>query len=187
MNKPIVRKSDHERGMILVVAMIVVVVMLIMATPFLFKLGAQNRSTERAARALSALNLAEAGVDKYMWYINPDSDTSKAASDTERLQLRPNVQPETYDILNLKTGDLTQQVLGDVQIVLTPPVGVAPNPQTRNLEATGMIPFIAANTVDRSVRVSLERYYKSIFDFGFFVDDYFYIQSGFHLDTYDSP
>jgi len=186
MSKPIVRKTDHERGMILVVAMIVVIVMLIMATPFLFKLGAQNRSTERAARALSALNLAEAGVDKYMWYINPDSDTSMAAADMERLQLRLNVEPETYDILNLKTGDITQQVLGDVQIVLSPPWGVAPNPQRRNLDATGMIPFIAANKVDRSVRVTLEKYYKSIFDVGFFTDEYFYVHSSFFLDAYNS-
>lgn len=180
------KRKARERGGILVIAIIVILAMLILAIPFLFKLSASNRSTERAARALSALNLAEAGVDKYMWYINPDSDISKAASDTERLQRRLNVEPETYDILNLKTGDLTQQVLGDVQIVLTPPVGVAPNPQRRNLDATGKIPFIAANKVDRSVRVTLEQYYKSIFDVGFFTDDYFYVRNSFFLDAYNS-
>jgi Tfp pilus assembly protein PilX len=48
MNKPIVRKTDHERGMILVVATIVVIAMTIMATPFLAKLSSQYRITDKS-------------------------------------------------------------------------------------------------------------------------------------------
>lgn len=179
--------NDRERGAILVIAILVIVVMLLMAIPFLFKLSGQNRSTERAARALSALNLAEAGIDKYMWYISPDSDTSKAKLnlDIDRLERKPNVPLETYNIYNLKTGGLTQDVLGNVEIVLTAPVGVAPNPKSRNLDATGMIPFVGG-PVDRKVRVKLEQYFNSIFDYGFFVQNYFYIHNSFFLDAYNS-
>jgi hypothetical protein len=176
------KKRAQERGGILVIAIIVVLAMLILAIPFLFKLSAGNRSTERAARALSALNLAEAGVDKVMWWLDPM--TSPSGTDTEAIQWDFTGTNAVGLISGLKTSD--SKVMGNVQVVMTPPVGVAPNPQTRSLEATGMIPFIAANTVDRSVRVSLERYYKSIFDVGFFVDKYFYVRNSFFLDAYNS-
>jgi len=183
------KKRARERGAILITAIMVIVVMLILAIPFLFKLSASNRSTERAARALSALNLAEAGVDKYMWYISPDSDTSKDEFGTEPLQRKLPLLPETYDIhdlATLATGGLTQQVLGDVQIVLTPPEGVAPNPKSRNLDATGMVPFVGGHTVDRKVRVKLEQHFNSVFEYGFFVEQYFYIHNSFFLDAYNS-
>jgi hypothetical protein len=191
MRQPVLdlgKKRARERGGILVIAIIVILAMLILAIPFLFKLSASNRSTERAARALSALNLAEAGVDKYMWYISPDSDTSKAKLDldTDRLQRKLPLLPETYDIHDLATGDLTQQVLGDVQIVLSPPEGVEPNPKSRNLDATGMVPFVGGHTVDRKVRVKLKQYFNSVFEYGFFVELYFYIHNSFFLDAYNS-
>jgi hypothetical protein len=176
------KKRARERGGILVIAIIVILAMLILAIPFLFKLSAENRSTERAARALSALNLAEAGVDKVMWELDPYH--SPSTTDTEAIVWDFSGINAVGLISGLKTHD--SQVMGNVQVVLTPPVGVAPNPQRRNLEATGLIPFIAANTVDRSVRVTLERYYSSIFDVGFFVDEYFYIHNSFFLDAYNS-
>jgi len=176
------RKRARERGGILITAIIVILAMLILAIPFLFKLSAENRSTERAARALSALNLAEAGVDKVMWWLNPN--TSPSGADAEAIQWDFTGVNDVGVINDMKTSDNT--VMGDVQVVLTAPVGVAPNPQMRTLTSTGLIPFVGGNTVDRTVRVALERYYKSIFDVGFFVDEYFYIHNAFLLDAYNS-
>jgi hypothetical protein len=178
----ILRKRASERGAILVTAIMVIVVMLLMAIPFLVKLSAGSRSTERAARALMAFNLAEAGVDKVMWGLNPY--TSPSGTDTEAIQWDFSGINAVGLISGLKTSD--GNVMGNVQVILTPPVGVAPNPQTRTLTSTGRVPFIAANTVDRSVRVTLEKAYKSIFDVGFFVDEYFYIRNSFFLDAYNS-
>jgi len=176
------KRKARERGAILITAIMVIVVMLILAIPFLFKLSAENRSTERAARALMAFNLAEAGVDKVMWELDPYHKVS--TTDTEAIVWDFTGTNAVGLISGLETSG--GNVMGNVQVVLTPPVGVAPNPETRNLEATGMVPFIADNTVNRSVRVSLERYYKSIFDVGFFVDEYFYIKAAFFLDAYNS-
>jgi hypothetical protein len=179
---PAKRNRRSERGSVLMVATMVIIVMLILAIPFLFKLSAGYRSTERGAKALSALNLAEAGVDKVMWWLDPF--TYPSGSDLEAIQWSVVGANEVGVIPNMKTSD--SQVMGNVQVVLTPPVGVAPDPQIRTLDSTGLVPFIAGNTVDRTVRVTLQRDYKSIFDVGFFVDQYFYIRNGFFLDAYDS-
>jgi len=186
----ILRKQASERGAILVTAIMVIVVMLIIAIPFLVKLSAGNRSTERAARALTALNLAEAGVDKVMWHINiglygpgvnPDPEKIIWTSDgTNDIGNIPDITPPDYPT----TPAPGSRKFGKVSILLTPPTG--PEPQKRFLESTGLVPFIANNTVDRTVRVTLQKYYESIFDFGFFVDYHFYINNNFLLDSYDS-
>jgi len=179
------RKRARERGGILMTAIIVILAMLILAIPFLFKLSAENRSTERAARALMALNLAEAGVDKVMWELDPYHNVS--TTDPEPIVWDHSGVNDVGVISALKTnGGTDGKVMGNVQVLLTPPVGVAPNPQTRNLEAIGMVPFIADNTVNRSVRVTLQNFWKSIFDVGFFVDEYFYVRNSFFLDAYNS-
>jgi len=180
-------KKPHERGGILVVAIIVVLAMLILAMPFLFKLSGQWRTTEKSSKSLAAFNLAEAGVDKTMWWLNPDSD--KSGSDDEAIQWDFSGVNDVGVIAGIKTGlpnASDNKVIGNVQVVLTPPVGVAPNPRRRSLDSTGMVPFIAGKIVNRTVRVTLEQYYKSIFDYGFFSNEYFYIHNGFFLDAYDS-
>ncbi len=183
------RANDHglgrvarQKGMILAVATMVIVVMLIMAIPFLFNMSSKNRTTERAQRALAALNLAEAGVDKVLWYLNPY--TSLTGADPEAIQWDFTGVNDVGTIVGMKTDDAKD--LGSVTLVMTPPVGTAPDPQTRTLTATGHVPFIADGTVDRTVRVVLRRDYNSIFDVGFFVDEYFYIRNSFFLDAYDS-
>jgi type II secretory pathway pseudopilin PulG len=62
--------KSRQRGSILIVAIMVVMVMLIITIPFLVKLSGQSRSTERAYRALSAFNLAEAGAERALWELN---------------------------------------------------------------------------------------------------------------------
>ncbi len=176
------RAKPHERGNVLVIATLVVVVMALMAVPFLFKLSGQQRSTERGARALTAFNLAEAGVDKVMWELDPYH--SPQLSDPEAIVWDFSGANDVGVISGLRTGD--GRVMGNVQVVLTQPIGGPPNPLRRNLDSTGLVPFIAANTVDRTVRVTLEQYWKSIFDVGFFVDEYFYIRNSYLLDAYDS-
>jgi len=176
------KKSGREQGGILITAILVIVVMLILAIPFLFKLSAGYRSTERGAKALAALNLAEAGVDKVMWWLNPY--TYPSGSDAEAILWTASGDDLVGAITGLTTSDST--VMGNVEVLLTAPAGVAPDPQIRTLDSMGLVPFIAGNTVNRTVRVTLQRDYKSIFDVGFFVDEYFYIRNGFLLDAYDS-
>ncbi len=175
----VVGKRGRERGSILITAIMVIVVMVLIAIPFLFRLSGASRSTERSARALAAFELAEAGVEKVMWFLNPKSGPS--GIDPEAIQWDL-ANPTQGVIHNLKSADNT--VMGDVHVVLTPPVGAALD--TRTLTSTGMVRFIADNTVNRTVRVTLMKGVKGAFDYGFFANQYFYIQNGFYLDAYDS-
>ena len=174
MNKPIVRKSDHERGMILVVAMIVVVVMLIMATPFLFKLGAQNRTTEKSYRSLAAFDLAEAGVDRALWEMNQPYDVTGGIVSVDENG------NGTIVLTNEAVGDRT----GTIQGTITTNLGVEPN--VRTILSTGGIPHIAGQPVTRTVSVNLEKYFKSIWDYGIFADEGIWTKTNFRTHSFNS-
>jgi hypothetical protein len=172
-------RASRERGGILVIAIIVILAMLILAIPFLFKLSAQWRTTEKASHSLAAFNLAEAGVERTMYYLDPDSPV---LNDPESIVWTFEGSNQVGVINNVKSANAT--VMGNVNLLLGPPYGTTP--PRRNLDSTGIVPFIADRPVNRSVRVTLEQFYKSIFDVGFFVDEYFYVRNSFFLDAYNS-
>ena len=174
-------KSPHERGSVLVVAIIVIVAMLIISIPFLFRLSAQSRTTEKGYRSEAAFHLAEAGVEKTLWRIN-EPFTDPGNTDTEAIQWTTDGTNQLGTINDLKTPD--NKVIGDIAIIQGPPSGTEPALMT--LTSTGRVPFIADALVNRTVRVNLERYYESVFNLGFFVDDFFYIHNAFSLDSYNS-
>ncbi len=169
-----VRNRDHERGMILAVATIVVIAMLVMATPFLFKLSMQSRTTEKSNRSLAAFNLAEGGVDRALWEMNQPYAVSGGivAVDEEgngTLAL-------TYE----EVGDRTGTIQGTIMTNL----GVEPN--VRTIVATGGVPHIAGQPVTRTVGVNLEKYYKSVFDFGIFADEGIWGKTNIKTDSFNS-
>ncbi|HMA54730.1 MAG TPA: hypothetical protein VKT17_09720, partial [Acidobacteriota bacterium] len=167
--------QTHERGSILVVGIIVTLVMTMMAIPFLVKLSAHSASSERGYRALSAFNLAEAGADRVLWEMNQPfmmfEDGVITVDAGGNMVFGPSAET---------VGDWT----GHFQGIISDNLAVVPN--IRTLTSTGTMPFIAGRTVDRTVRIVLEKYYKSIWDFGFFVDESFYIRTNFLVDSYDS-
>lgn len=174
MKKPIVRKSDHERGMILVVAIIVIVAMLIMATPFLAKLGSQYRITDKSYKGLAAFNLAEEGIDRALWEMNqPYAVTGGIVSLDEDGN-------GTLVATNEAVGDKT----GIFQGVITTNYGVEPN--IRTIASTGSMPHIANLLVNRTVSVNLEKYFKSIFDFGIFADEGIWGKTNIKTDSFNS-
>lgn len=170
-------QRDCERGGILVVAVVVILAMLIMAIPFLFKLSGQWRSTERSSRSTAAFNLAEAGIDKVLWEMNSDY----AVGDPVPFVYDGGVGTATLPGMTAAGG----AVVGDIDLRIGPLSGTEPPRQP--LEGTGHVVHIADRLVDRTARVVLERYFKPIWDFGFFVDDHFHNQNGnFFMDSYDS-
>lgn len=62
--------NQEEKGIILVVSLLFTVALLILITPFLFKLSGENRNTDRTFKAMAAINLAEAGVERAIWELN---------------------------------------------------------------------------------------------------------------------
>jgi hypothetical protein len=166
----------RERGNVMIAAIIVVLVMTMMALPFLVKLSAQSSSSERGYRALSAFNLAEAGADRILWEMNRPffiSGGGGAITADESGNMIFGPVAETV-------GDWTGHFQGTIA------ENAAATPITRTLTSQGVMPFIGGRTVDRTVQIVLEKYYKSIWDFGFFVDQSFYIRQNFLVDSYDS-
>jgi hypothetical protein len=176
MRNQVKRPKAHEKGNILVIAIIVTLVMTMMALPFLVKLSAQSRSSERGYRALSAFNLAEAGADRVLWEMNRPFFISGGggvitADESGNMIFGPVAET---------VGDWTGHFQGTIT------ENLAADPVTRTMTSQGIMPFIADRTVNRAVQIVLERYYKSIWDFGFFVDESFYIRQNFLVDSYDS-
>jgi hypothetical protein len=177
-------RRRHQRGGILVVSILVIIVMLLLAIPFLFKLSAGYRSTERGARALASFNLAEAGVDKVMWDMNLGITTTYDPSlDAERINWSADWTSGTINGITTSDAELR----GDVSFILeADPDPGGFTPVTRVLESTGLVPFISDGTVNRTVRVTLEKYFGSIWDFGFFVDEKFQSEGSVVVDSVDS-
>jgi Tfp pilus assembly protein PilX len=158
MKKHAIRKRNHEKGMILAVATIVVIAMLIMATPFLFKLSMQARTTEKSNRSLAAFNLAEAGIDRSLWEMNqPYGVTDGIVSVDE-------TGNGTIVLTNEAVGDRT----GTIQGTITTNWGVEPN--VRTILSIGGIPHIAGQPATRTVSVNTEKYFKSIWQMPIFGD-----------------
>ncbi len=169
-----VAKRKSEQGIILVAATIVIVAMLIMAMPFLYKLSGQSRSTERAYRSLSAFELAEAGIDRTLWEMNQmylvtgglvflDENGNGAISATDEA-----------------VGEWT----GSFQGTITTNLGIEPN--IRTILVTGSMPHLAGHPVIRTVGVNLEKYYKSIWDMGIFGDEGIWGKTNITFDSFDS-
>ena len=65
-----IKKQQENQGFILVTSVIVTLIMLLLAGPFLFQLSADNKSHKKSSKSLTALSLAEAGVERAIWEIN---------------------------------------------------------------------------------------------------------------------
>jgi len=174
MKKPIVRKSDHERGMILVVATIVIIAMLIMATPFLAKLSSQYRITDKSYKGLAAFNLAEEGIDRALWEMNQPYGVTDGIVSID----------ENGNGTLVATNEAVGDKIGIFQGVITTNYGVEPN--VRTLASTGSMPHIANLLVNRTVSVNMEKYFKSIWDYGIFADEGIWTKTNFKTYSFNS-
>lgn len=175
MSENNVKGRAREEGFILAAGMMVMIVMLIMATPFLFKFSGQYRATERSFKSMSAFNLAEAGIEQAVYELNNGFMILPWTVDAGGT-LRT-----TLDDFSSADG----KVIGDINVDILPPSG-PPGDETRFVESQGQIPFIADRTVDRSVRVLLEAEYGSIFKFAVFADEGIYMASNVRIDSYNT-
>ena len=168
--------KSEEKGAILVVAIIVVFAMLILAIPFLFKLSAQFRTIEKSYRSTVAFNLAEAGVERALWELN-----NYLVSDWEFLNEECTWLKGTIDDFAAQDG----RVIGDIEMEIKPPYPVG-DTEMRQLEGKGLVPFLADQSVNRQVRVNLEKHLRSVFDFGIFADEGMHFDSNATTDSYNS-
>lgn len=165
----ILRKRKEESGAILILALLVMAFMLVIAMPFLFKLSAQYRITQKSFRSLAALNLAEAGVDRAIWELN-HGDISTWDGDSNQ---------RTLTIFSFEASG--GNVIGDIEINV-----LNPGSSTPVVEATGKVIHLGSNTVDRTVRVNLEKGDPSLLECALFADNTILFSANTLFDSYDS-
>ncbi len=165
-------KKQHEnQGFILVTSVIVLLLMLLLAGPFLFQLSADNKSHKRTSKSQVALSLAEAGVERAIWEINYGDISTWEGDSSERILTIPDFQTSNGN------------VMGDIEINVTNPEGEYPV-----IESIGKVSLPGSQElVARSTMVVLEEIPSSLFDYAVFggegcVD----LSSNSIIDSYDS-
>jgi len=163
------RTRPWEKGIALVVSLLAGVVMLGLALPFLFKLTGQFRITERSHKGLTAMNLAEAGVERAIWELNY-GDISTWSGDLLKRSLA---------LTSVQTAD--GQVVGNVEIEVQNPASDNPF-----VTAKGIVPWVGGAALEKTVRVDLGHTTQSHFNFGIFGDEGFDLHGNAYTDSYDS-
>ena len=167
---------QKERGAALVVILIVTVAMLLISTPFLFKLSGQYRSADSSFKSLAALNLAEAGVERAIWELNYGDITAWDGDSTLR----------TLTLFSV--DDSSGNPVGDVVIRVLDAEGDNPA-----VESMGRVVFSGSTMIEKTVRAELEWDGPApAFDYALFgtdevkFDDNLYGAPDIIVDSYDS-
>lgn len=162
----------RERGAIIIVAIIVIVAMLILTTPFLLKLSAQFRTTDKAYKSLTALNLAEAGVERAIWELNFGeimTSPNWTGGNTQKTLI--------LDDVRAAGGS----AVGDIMVTVIDPTSDYPV-----VESSGVVSFVGSTAVTKTVRVLLALGYESIFKYAIFGDDGFDMSGNAYTNSYNS-
>jgi hypothetical protein len=170
MKKKVRNHHPKESGSALIIAILVSVMMLLLAMPFLTKLSGSYRLTEKTYRTLVATNLAEAGIERAIWELNYGSIWTWEGD--------PNNRTLALSELQAANGN----GIGDVVVSIQSPLGQLPF-----IESVGKVPHINPLTIDRTVCVILERIDSpSVFTYGLFGEDGVSILGSAYIDSYDS-
>lgn len=159
-------KAIAERGSVFIIALMLIVVMIVVGAPIMFRLSAQYRTTDRSFKSLAAMNLAEAGVERAIWELNfGDISTWDGDDNLRTLTLSP-----------------AETATGEVIISVQNPESASPV-----VESTGRMPHIGGLTIDKTIRVILEGGEgMSLFDYGIFGNDGVELHGDAVIDSYDS-
>jgi hypothetical protein len=161
------KSKNEEKGFVLIVGLIVMMVLLLLAVPFLYQLSFENRLTTKSYKSSAALSLAEAGVERTIWELNYGDISSWTGDDTLR----------TMGISSFQAAG--GNVIGDVGIRVVDPTADHPI-----VESRGTVPYVGAQEVIRTVRSELGGFPP--FKFAAFAEDGIMIDQGVAIDSYDS-
>ncbi len=133
-------RRHREAGMVLAMAAIVIFILFVMALPLLTKLSAEHGTTTQASRGISALCLAEAGVEKAVSELNRGSWVG-----TEDLETNLSLDLDHY-------ATPGGAIVGDIDITVRP---YNPADKTRVVEVQGSAGGRGPSRVAKAVRVTL--------------------------------
>ncbi|MFC2168179.1 hypothetical protein ACFLRW_04270 [Acidobacteriota bacterium] len=170
MKKGISAHSSREKGAVFIIAILVSLMMLTIAMPFLAKLSGQYRAAEKSFRQLVAFNLAEAGADRAIWELNYGNISSWEGDNGLRTLAISSVQ--------VPGGNS----VGDIVINVTDSTGNNPV-----VQSTGRVSHIGSTHIEKQVIIELENSGgDSVFDYGVFGDEGIELDSNARIDSYDS-
>jgi hypothetical protein len=167
-NAKIIRR-DKEQGSILAFSVIVLTILVLFAAPFLFQLSSESRNTDRSYQSITALSLAEAGIERAIWELNHGNILTWNGDDSLR----------TLSISSFQTSD--GRVIGDISIRIENPLGGNPV-----IEATGSVPYTGSLEIARTARVNLETKGFSPFEYAAFGDERINTNVDTDTNSYDS-
>ncbi|MCJ7581707.1 MAG: hypothetical protein MUP98_14375 [Candidatus Aminicenantes bacterium] len=158
--------QSKEKGVVLVIVLLVSVCLLILIMPFIFKLSGRYRSTNNTFHSAVAMNLSEGGVERAIWELNFGDITTWEGDSTQR----------TATIYSAQTsgGD----IVGDIVISID-------NPESDNpiVESMGRVNLNDDINFTRKIRVVLQRRGgEPLFNTGIFADINVIIRQNFTLD-----
>ncbi len=133
-------RGSREKGIVLALATTVIAAVMILALPFLTKLFVEHGTSGKESKAISALCLAEAGVDKAISELNTGSWVG-TESQTTNLTM-------TLDDFQTPGG----AIVGDVDITVMPFNNAD---KTRLVVATGSVRHRGPAQVAQTVTVTL--------------------------------
>ena len=164
------KQRQEEKGFVLILGIIVMAFLLLLMAPFLFQLTSQHRSTDRSSRYITALSLAEAGIERGIWELNYGDVTVWSGDSTTR----------TMTISNFQSS--AGNVIGSIEITIV-------NPDTENpvIEATGKVASGNPVKTIRTAQVVLKRDEPPpLFEYAVFGKETIDINSNALVDSYDS-
>ncbi|MFQ6070528.1 MAG: hypothetical protein ACE5LC_08390 [Candidatus Aminicenantales bacterium] len=163
------KKQNNQRGSILIAGVIVLSAMVILVLPFLFYQSSHLHLVEKTYKSISALSLAEAGVERAIWEFN-HGDISTWDGDNS-------LRTMTVASFQAAGGN----VIGDIDISVQDPEGENPT-----IEATGKVLLTDSTEISKTIRVVLEKEEDPLFNFGMFGDQGVELHSNSMIDSYDS-
>ena len=135
------QNKKGEQGFVLVVSLIISTFLLLLVVPFMLKVSVERSLGKKSLNALSALSLAEAGIERAIWAMN-EQNVSTWSGDND---LR------TLTISDIETSGGIK--MGDIEISIADLGGENPV-----IEASGSVVF-GSQTITRTVRVYLQYRY----------------------------
>jgi len=159
----------EEKGVVLIITLIITLTILILIIPFLSKLSGQYRATDRSFKSYAALNLAEAGVEQALWELNDGNISNWEGTSDERTLTLSSIQAANGSIV------------GDVVITVS-----ELNEDNPVILSTGKVPFRNSDTVDRTIRAVVEMDSEVLFGLALFASDGINITGKSQVDAYDS-
>lgn len=159
--------GEKSRGFILVIGVVVLTSLLLLALPFIYQLMSERKISEKSYKVLTAMSMAEAGAERAIWEL--------AYGDISSWSGNSSLRTKTISDFQAAGG----AVLGDIEISVSDPESNSPV-----VEATGRVPYSGSTTVDRTVKVVLER--EALFSYAAFGVERVTVQEEALVDSYDS-